>query len=731
MGFGIAMRVAAMLGASICAVLPAQVPVPQTIVWDEPTLERDGGGTRLPSAGRREGRLFKTALEHLEAGRSDEAVVYLQTILDAEADGFYEVDEKARRPVSLRAEAARRLEESDEARQAYELRYGPTAKSLLDEALTGQDVEKLAAVARRFPAADAGREAAFRLVMVHLDGGEPLAAVARLGRLRKAATGERRTAVLLRLAVCYERLGEADRRDAVLAELANIGGEVTVAGGKVALSNADAVRGWVASAAMLPPEAGSEDWPVAGGGAGRTNHRAVAGGLRAEWSAVALSDPFRPPDGARTATDVRLAKWAAGTGLAELAAGRPGGLSSQPVAAGDTVFFRTPAGVSAIDAVTGRHRWRTRADELCWDYLPGPGVETPNGEMAARTFVGQRLWSDATWGTLATDGRVVFAVVETGVGSPLPPPPGIETDEAAAQPVLPVAFNRMAVYDAATGGRVWEAGGPPAERGPLAGAFFLGPPVPAGGCWYALVELSGVTQLVAIDPSRPDGVLWTQPVAEHDSPIDADSVRRTAGLSPCVGGGLLVCPVGPGLAVAVDPSSQSLVWAYGGKRSGAETPLESDGMAPESPAPPPEVAAAGDVLLIGSQAGRLAAVDPLDGSVRWEIEPPGYLWLMGADDAAAYVQTPTGIVAVRLSDGSPAWDAPAAIGPPAGRGVMISNRLYAPLLDQTIAVLDVATGRSIGSIASPYDEAFGNLIVLGGTLVSQSATRVVAMPLPK
>lgn len=694
---------------------------------------------RPATAGRREARLFKTALEHLEAGRTDEAVAYLQTILDADADGFYEADGKTHRLVSLRAETARQFEASDAARQSYELRYGPTAKGLLEEAVTDRDGEKLAEVARRFPATEAGHEAAFRLAAVHLDAGEPLAAVAPLDRLREVAVGERRAAVLLRLAACYERLRDTRSGDQVLQQLTSLRGEAILGGEKIPLSDADGLRRLFGTLAESS-NSDSVDWPVAGGGPGRTNRRALTKGLKAEWSTLFLTDPFRPPDGPRTAADDRLARWAAGTGLSELAAGRPGVPSAQPVAAGGAIFFRTPAGVTAIDSATGGHRWRTLADELCWDYLPEPGVGTPNGEMAARTIVGQRLWSDATWGTLATDGQVVFAVVETGAATPLPPPPGTETDEAAAQPVLPPAYNRLAAFDAVTGGRILETGGPPGDTGPLAGAFFLGPPVPAGGRWYALAEVSGVTQLVAIDPGRENSVLWTQPIAEHDGPIDADSARRTAGLSPCVAGGLLVCPVGAGLVVAVDPSARSLIWAYGGTLAGEETPAQP-GLAaeqggdsfipPATGSPPPDVVAAGSILLVGSQGGRLAAVDPLDGSVRWEVEPPGYLWLVGADEARVFVQTPTGIVAVRLADGVAAWEAPAAVGPPSGRGVIVGNRLFVPLLENLIAVLDAATGRALGSIPSPHDEAFGNLIVVGGTLVSQSATRVVATPVPE
>lgn len=673
------------------------------------------GGTRLATAGRREVRLLRTAAEHLENGRADEAIVYLQSILDGEADGFFEAEEGSSRFVSLRAEAARRLESSEEATRAYELRYGPTAKTLFTEAAAANDLDRLANIARRFPGTGAGRDAALRLAVAHLDAGEPLAAAVRLDRLRAKATGDRRKAVLLRLAIAFERVGEADRRDAILRELAALGGTVPVQGGEWSLADSDALRRLMA--------AGEDEVPPL-----------VPDGAGAEWSAEALTDPFRSPDGPRTPTDDRLAKWAAQTGLSEFALGRPAVPSSNPVAASDSIFFRTPTGLSAIDAKTGRLRWRTLPDPLCWDYLPDHSIATANGEAAARAFVGQRLWSDATWGTLTTDGRVVFAVEECGVAAPLPPPPGTATPDVAEQLVMPTAFNRLAAYDVRTGGRVWEAGGPPGETGPLAGAFFLGPPAPVGGHWYGLAEIAGVTHLVAIDPSRPDGIEWTQPVAEHDSAIDADPIRRTAGLSPCVAGGVLVCPVGPNLVVAVDPASRSLVWAHGGRSPDAvpDVPNVDAPFVPVSTASrPPDVISTEGVVLIGSPAGRLTAIDPLSGTVRWETRPPGNLWLIATDGDTSFLQAATGIIAYHLIDGTPAWDAPAAIGPPSGRGVRVGDRLYVPLADATLAILDAKSGRTIASIPSPHDEPYGNLIVSGGSVVGQSATRIVALPLPE
>lgn len=700
------------------ALVAAQPPGPVIRALGDADATDSEAATRLSVAGRREIRLYRTAIEHLEAGRPAEAIVYLQTILGADADGFIE---EAGRLVSLRAAAGRRLDGlTGEAREAYDLRYGPAAKGLLDEALKAGDEDALSDVARRFPATDAGREAAFRLTVASLDRGEPLAAAARFEHLRATVSADRKRDLLARLTACYDRLGDLARRDAVLKELASIGGDLRFGDRSLAASDTEAVRSLLSTR------------PAARGGT-------PADPQRFEWTAVALADPFLKPGVPDSALSTVLHRWTAQTGLGELAAGRPGVTVSRPVVAGGALIVRTPANVTAFDLATGAARWRTLADPLCWDYLNGTDYETPDGDAAGRTFVAQRLWADATWGALATDGRLVFAVEETGVSTPLPPPPGTRFREAAPQAILPPAFNRLAAYDVATGGRIWEAGGPPDGRAPLAGAFFLGPPVPAGGRWYALADLGGTTPLVALDPERPDAPLWSQPVAEHDRPIDRDPGRRTAGLRPVVAGGLFVCPVGPGTVVTVDPATRSLLWGYTDEGSKRETkaepvpvplPIRGPFVAAETDPPPAEVVAAGSVVLVASRAGTVVGLDPLDGTTWWKTRLLGHLWMIGTDEATAYAQTGTGVVAVRLRDGTPAWPAPAATGPPSGRGMIADGRLYVPLADATLAVLDAANGRSLASLPAPNDQPFGNLTLVGRTLVSQSATQVTAIPLP-
>lgn len=720
----------------LVAQVPQQRVAPKPVHFVNLTDARDA--TRLPTASRRDIRLYRSALQRLEDGQPVEAVVYFQTILDADSNGFFELDESGHL-VSLRGETVRQLESlTGDAKLVYARRYGQAAKGLLDEALSSGSDETLALVARRFPTTNAGREAAYRIALTHLDRGDTLAAVARFEKLRNHVTAERRMGLLARLATCYGRLGALEQRDAIVKALVESGEDLEIAGRTIAASNADAIHRALGNAAMADSSAAPSDWPVAGGDAGRTNYRAEASGPAANWLVPGLSDPFLTPGAVDSPLRTQLHRWSAQTALLELASGRPAAPAARPVAIDDTIYFRSPANLIAVDATSGKLKWRTLADPLCWDYLTGEVHETPEGEVAARTFVGQRLWSDATWGTPSADEQFVFAVEETGAANPLPSVPERGPSSSGKEPVLPEIFNRLVAYETVTGRRVWEAGGPPGREATLAGTFFCGAPVPMGRQWFVLGEIAGVTHLIALAPTRSEGVLWSQPIAEHDVTINRDVVRRTGGLTPCIAGGLLVCPVGENLVVAVDPSTRSLLWAWSpaenhpvdrignpnlGRRSRRSiSPLQN-------PAGAIEVVSAGREVVIASPQTGLSAVDAIDGSLRWRSTEFSCLWPIGVDDGIVLLQTPTGIAAIRLRDGIPAWPSPSIVGPPSGRGVIVDDRLYVPLADATLAVIDTATGRVIATHPAPEHELLGNLIVVGKSLISQSATHWAALPI--
>jgi hypothetical protein len=142
----------------------------------------------------------------------------------------------------------------------------------------------------------------------------------------------------------------------------------------------------------------------------------------------------------------------------------------------------------------------------------------------------------------------------------------------------------------------------------------------------------------------------------------------------------------------------------------------------------PEIVAAGRLVLIADPTEGVAAIDPLDGREVWTSHQFPLLWILGADEKHVWLQAPTGVATLRLDDGTPAWSTPAAIGPPSGRGLTVGNRIYVPLADGALAVLDAGNGRPVEMRPGDAKEPLGNLIVVGGSLVSQSATRIRSLP---
>ena len=684
------------------------------------------GVTRLPSVDRRERQRFQTAVNYVAEGRDDEAVVYFQLLLDDAPDGFLEpVDlpdappEPPNRVRSLRAEVLRQLTLLAAAgSDAYERGYGPTARSMLAAASSAGDFDAVAAVARQFPLTQAGRDAAARLAVQQLDCGDTLAAIAGLERLRSSVTAVQRPALLARLALAYARLPDTAARDRVLQDLENAAELVVWAGESRSVAELP-----VFSAAPPTTRPSSETSKVA------SETSKVA------WTAAVLADPFGPPD---SGSDPRQAAWHMETRHASLSGGLAGVPVAQPLLVGDTLLFRTPCQVVAADAANGQTRWRSLADSLCWDFLTSDADASPFGSVLAN-----RLWSDATWAGIACDGQRVITIEDTGTATFLPPP------HREAAPLLPSSWNRLVACDLATGRRIFTAGGEPDEARPLAGTFFLGVPQPVGGVWYVLGETAGTTRLMALDPERPEPLLWSLPVAEHDGPIERDPARRTAGLTPLALGGLLICPVGPGLVLAVDPASRSLLWASrvggeslsrrratqrGGNGPGIRVQFQFGGRAkPYSSATHltfPTLAPAGRHLLVVTPApdafyhGIVSALDPLDGITRWQVKVGGVLWPLGVMEQSLFVQTRTGVAALNLDDGTLLWND--ASGRPSGRGLLVDRRIILPLADDALMLLDALTGDRLHSLPVAADAQPGNLLQMGETLLWQSSTHVVA-----
>jgi outer membrane protein assembly factor BamB len=81
---------------------------------------------------------------------------------------------------------------------------------------------------------------------------------------------------------------------------------------------------------------------------------------------------------------------------------------------------------------------------------------------------------------------------------------------------------------------------------------------------------------------------------------------------------------------------------------------------------------------------------------------------------------------VRLEDGTPAWDAPVPIAPPAGRGFRHGHWYVLPLSTGEAATIDLVAGRLIARSRLPGEDVAGNFVAVDGRIVAQSATGMAA-----
>src|SRR5439155_491677 len=106
-------------------------------------------------------------------------------------------------------------------------------------------------------------------------------------------------------------------------------------------------------------------------------------------------------------------------------------------------------------------------------------------------------------------------------------------------PNINKASNLLVALDLARQGyQLWAVGGTTGDNPALAGAFFLGPPLPLGDLLYAIAEFNGEIRLVCLDP-RSGNVEWKQPLAIllAEQPMMYDCQRHLACASPSLADG--------------------------------------------------------------------------------------------------------------------------------------------------------------------------------------------------
>ncbi len=680
--------------------------------------------------------MFSRAQRLMDQARLGEAAQCLGRILNGPDDYFFRPDASSPVHRSLKAEAARMIGRMpQEGRELYELEFGSIAGRLLEEAVTAGDADGLAEVSRRFFHTRSGSEATLLLGFHHLDHGRPVAAALTFKRLWESspAAEQYEPTLSLALATCWLRAGEPEQARYVLEGLQSgypraivqIAGEETLLG-----DHKDDLVSWLAGVLGPAPMAAgprTDQWSMLRGNAARNAAGTGSGPLLTMRWRVPTTDY---PEVESMIVELRRDYAREDVQLIP---------SFHPLAVDDILLMRTVTKLQAVDLETGKRVWEVPADDPFDESLePGGGV-VAGLKARLESAVRMRMWADATFGTLSSDGKYVFAVedlkLEYGTGNRRQ----FVNPMRQANAVGLSLFNRLAAYEIRTGKLIWHLGGSAQELAlPQAGAFFLGPPLPLMGNLYVLAELNGEIRLLALDAGSGD-LLWDQQLTVVSRDVLNDPLRRLAGVSPSYADGILVCPTSDKSVVAMELTTRSLLWGYIHSTSESQSRRQRMFMAPGQPHTADSagrwidssaVLADGRVLVTPVKSDELHCLDLTDGHLLWKQNRNDDLYLGCVHDGKAVLVGRRGVRAIELEDGSEAWGGDSVEFPQgsslAGVGFRSLNRYYVPLDSAIVLEIDLDTGRHVETFESREDAVPGNLICYKDKIISQRADGVEA-----
>ena len=677
--------------------------------------------------------LLERTEQLLSDGRYAEAVQCLDRILSGNEDFFFKPEAESSVHQSIKSEARRLLGTLPPGgRQSYELQFGALARSTLDNAVETGNISMVAEVARRFFHTDAGYEASFLLGLHHLDHGRPLVAALTLRRLRDEATSSERFEPALSLAMARNWLDAGmpeDAREALEALRDRYADRtVMIEGREVPLfaAGVDPVQ-WLRTAlgpASSEVSASPSNWTMHGGSPQRM---AVSPGgrplLNSRWYVRSTEHP------AVEAVIDQL-------GRQQEDRETPLCPGLYPLVVDDVVLTRTTTNLLAVDFKTGKRLWEVPVVDPLEAALDPPPDGYSSPQLDVDSGLRLRLWGDQTFGTLSSDGRLVFAVEDL----PLPTDAIYSAAFMIAgnrgpQTNLRTTNNRLTAFEIRSEGKLrWELGGPYSENPlPLAGAFFLGPPLPLLGDLYVLAEIDGEIRLLALKAESGE-LLWQQQLAVVDQSIYHDLLRRVSGVSPSYGDGILICPTSNRSIVALDLTTRSLLWGYSYAdvvRADLEVPNRFRAMRNRTANPENRwtdssaVVAEGRVLCTPPDSDQLHCLNLRDGRLLWRVPREDKLFVAAVAEGKLVVAARKGLTALNLENGQSAWESPLVACPPgsepSGRGYSDGEVYYLPLTSGKLMAVRLATGQVEQVIRSRDRRSLGNLVCHDGKILSQRA----------
>ena len=676
-----------------------------------------------------------------------EAVGLLSDILAAPSDYSYRPDRDAPVWRRLKIDAEHLLSELPrEGLAEYKLLCDAPAHRRLSEALASSGPAGISDVVQNYFFTEAGGEATYLLGTYYRTKGEFSRAACYFRRLardpERAARFE--PALSIELATCClkARMPEAAKEVLVQWKSRQRAQAIVMGGQKrPVFASEEQSLPWL-EAIIGPSALGAADWQMYAGGPGR-NSLAVDGNpwLKAKYQVPASSDAALREAIEKVEKRQRENRVAAMPSL-------------HPLVVGQTVVSRTAIDIRAIDLATGATRWEAPMEDPLGYFVRFADAEKKKNaaEIVARGLA-RRLWDDLAFGTMSSDGRMVFGLECTpfNLGPDAQSMVVLPNGRRQLDPGILRTYNTLTAYDLKTGKIKWEAGGPPAGNpapsvggGPLAGAFFLGPPLPLDDQLYVVAEVGDQTRLLVLQPS--DGAVlnqWTLAIKEEPSrptfnpfwPLGT-SVHRW-GPSPSAADGVLVAYcVADNRYVAFDLTSGAVLWAFEGPTSGVN-PMNFFIMQqqqanqmdrPDRWCDPGATIAAGRVLLCAPNSEDLVCLRLTDGNQEWSVPRRDGLYVGGVGDGKVIVVGRKSVRALKLSDGTRAWEAgdawlpPSAV--PSGRGYLSTSCYYLPLSTAEVAAIDLGSGKILSRSRAADGQVPGNLVNHQGVVISQTTDAI-------
>ncbi|MDA7979452.1 MAG: PQQ-binding-like beta-propeller repeat protein, partial [Pirellulales bacterium] len=529
---------------------------------EEPFVDEhfDGGITLDENRDLR--RRFDIAKRQIEQGNVADTVKFLGEFLtDTDTkDFFLAPTSRGRMRQSFRA-AVQQLIGSlpEDGKESYELLFGGRAQKLLEQAVADRNWNLLHDVVRGYYHTQAGGQALYLLGSHYLDLDRPreaLVCLERLQELDQSQSMQPRLSALITAA--RYRTGDVEAAIQDVQQMRDTSPEsltllATAPRSKPPtadqLADPNAIRAWLASMLGSPSTAGNSltaNWDTFRGGPSRNVKANASTPLLSSQAQHEIGSPYA----IKSVSSYRKAMNSAKMAVLPML---------HPVVIGENALISTDAGLSVRHLATGD----------TWSYP----------SASASVSLESHFWCSSAFGMPSTNGQLAFVVegqadvagmgshghemlmmrqvgFRRGFGGPFFV--GNHTGSTGGH----LTNSLTAVDLASKGKRRWRVGGADGREEPLlAGAYFLGSPLPYGGRVYSVAEFKGSLRLLALN-AETGKLEWNQELAIAESAISADMFRRMAGATPSVADGIIVCPTSCGGVVALDLTTQSLAWAY-------------------------------------------------------------------------------------------------------------------------------------------------------------------------